>query len=382
MDLDLGGQVIRLAPGTSPNTGSYYHHVPRSGGAPVHFLQHLASRGATIINGVDAGLTNHRSGEQLAMAGSTAADFPTLAALVAYHQLVDRDPIPNGPMPLLSFGGYDGTANLIPATRLNRLQVLGQITRPDTIGQANRAGQRIHGDARLDLIAAASAARKDELTGRAMLPNKAQAMSQLFVARSKEHHVGRLLDQFDFPTFEALPSGKLEQQAYVALRAFEGGLAAGANLVLPGWDSHSYNDRTQARRMNELFAALVYIKDEAEALGVADRVNIVIGSDFGRSTYYANQEDPDSGKDHHSVTSWMTMLWGSGVENGIRVVGETTDAVVARGLAADLTPMPEGQGIVPTPAVIHKELRRLAGLTEGSVADRFPVDGEALTLWP
>ena len=204
--LNVGGRLIPLAP------GSYYNHVPAAGGAPVHVLQHLASRGVTLINGVDAGLTNHRSGEQLAMAGSTTANFPTLAALVAFNNMVDRDPVPNGPMPLLSFGGYDGTANLVPATRLSRLGVLGQITRPDVIGQNNRSGQRIHGDARQALIAAAASERAGQIPGQMLLPDQARARSQLFVARSKEQHVGRLLQQFDFSTFDELPAGKLEQQ--------------------------------------------------------------------------------------------------------------------------------------------------------------------------
>lgn len=387
VNLDVGGNAIPLAPCTHESTGSYVHHVPRGGGDPVHVLNHLAPRGVTLLNGVDAGLTNHRSGEQLAIAGSAAAAFPTLPALIAYDRLVDRDLPPNGPMPLLSFGGYDGTANLVPATRLARLDVLSQITRPDAIGPAD-AGGRIHGDTRRGLITDALLARQNLLTGRAALPSKAIAMSQLFVARSREAHVGRLLDRFSFEEFEALDAGShaLERQAYVALRAFEGGLAVGANLILPGWDSHSYNDRAQAKRMNQLFRALVFIKDEAESLGVADQINIMVGSDFGRTTYYKNlTEDgrphPDSGKDHHSVTSWMTMLWGSGVEQGVRVVGATTDAVVARGLDDNLQPVEGDGGVVLTPAVVHGELRRLAGLEPGSVGDHFPLDGEALPIW-
>ena len=172
----------------------------------------------------------------------------------------------------------------------------------------------------------------------------------------------------------------------LAVGPSRGGLAVGANLVLGGWDSHSYNDRAQANRMKQLFRALVFIRDEAESLGVADRINIVVGSDFGRTTYYKDLDgqgrpDPDSGKDHHSVTSWMTMLWGSGVEDGVRVVGETTDAGVARALDPDLRPVADDGGVVVTPTLVHKELRRRAGLGAGTVGDRFPLDGEALRLW-
>ncbi len=231
------GSTVRLGP------GDFYEHTPPEGGAPVHVLRYLEDRGLTILNGVDAGLTNHRSGEQLAMAGSTAAAFPTLPALVAYHNLVDRPNPPNGPMPLLSFGGYDGTANLIPATRLTNLATLNQITQPDHIGSA-AAGLRIHGDTRQGLISDALLSRRMILEGRTNLPDKASAMSQLFLARAKEANVGVLLEpgRFDPAVFEALPTNSLEQQSYMALKSFQAGLAVSANLQIPGWDSHNQND--------------------------------------------------------------------------------------------------------------------------------------------
>ncbi len=390
VSLDVGGVTARLAPGIHPGTGnSYYHHVSANGGEPVHVLSHLAARGVTLFNGIDAGLTNHRSGEQLAMAGSTAADFPTLAAMVARHNLVDRDDPPNGPMPLLSFGGYDGTANEVPATRLARLEVLGQITQPDHIGPTN-IGARIHGDARSDLINGALNARRELLVGRSLMPGRAAAMSQLFVARSKESYVDGLLNLFDFQEFEAIDRGSdaLKRQAYVALRAFAGGLAVGANLVLGGWDTHSNNDRGQASAMTKLFRALIYLKDQAEALGIADRLNIVVGSDFGRTTFYKSRDaenvpTENSGKDHHSVTSWMTMLWANGRDNGLRVVGESDDNVFARGLTPQLEIAPPGQGTVLTPAHLHTDLRRVAGIGGTALDEKYPlqIEGDPLRLW-
>ena len=378
----LGSGTIRLAP------GAFYHH-PTRGGRVVHVLDHLESRGLTILNGVDAGLTSHPSGEQLAMTGSSAASFPTLAALVAYHNLVDRPEAPNGPMPLLSFGGYDGTANLLPATRLSNLSALTQITLPDHIGPASE-GKRIHGDRVNAAINAALQARQTQREAQVRLPDRVAAMSQLYVARAKEEHVGRLLAPggFDPTTFEGLPSAGLERQAYVALKTFEAGLGVSANLIIDGWDSHSNNDGRQRELLGLLFRGLMYIKDLAEVLGLADRLNIMVGSDFGRTTFYKSREADqtpraNSGKDHHSVTSAMTMLWGSGLERGIRVVGETNDAVIARGLNDDLSTAPEGQGTVMTPAIIHQELRRVAGLDQSLLAARFPLNLEAgqLTLW-
>ena len=129
---------------------------------------------------------------------------------------------------------------------------------------------------------------------------------------------------------------------------------------------------------------MAYIKDAAEELGLANQINIMVGSDFGRTTYY-NGQSQTAGKDHHSVTSWLTMLWGSRVENGVRVIGETDDSVIARGLTPDLTPAGPGQGVVMTPAIIHNNLRRLAGVDGAAIGDRFGLglqpNEAALRLW-
>ena len=81
----------------------------------------------------------------------------------------------------------------------------------------------------------------------------------------------------------------------------------------------------------------------------------------------------------------MTMLWGSGVEDGVRVVGETNDQVIARGLNPDLSVAAPGQGVVMTPAIIHNNLRRLAGLDNNANLASFelglsPAEA-ALRLW-
>ncbi|MEE2785776.1 MAG: DUF1501 domain-containing protein [Myxococcota bacterium] len=378
--VSVGNTTLRLGPG-GPAEASMYYVTPSGGGAPVHIVDALAQRGLTILNGIDAGLTNHRSGEQLAMAGSTKANFPTLAALAAYERLVDREdrPAPNGPMPLISFGGYDGTANLVPVTRLAAIDVLGQITQPNVIGIGDRKSE-MHSARTLASINRFLDRRRAEHEAQVLLPSRAQAMSQLFVARSKEHHVSELLrTDFDFATFESLSS--FRKQIYVALRAFKGGLAASSNLLLGGWDTHQLNDNPQRNRLRILFDGLNYLKEQADHLGVTEQLNIVVGSDFGRTTYY-NGVDNHAGKDHHSVTSWMTMLWAENRDSGLRVVGQTNDMVEAEPLRADLSVAQANEaGTVMTPGIIHNELRRIAGLDGSTIAGTFPISAPPLSLW-
>ena len=59
-------------------------------------------------------------------------------------------------------------------------------------------------------------------------------MSQLFVARRTEQHVGEILREFDFADFESLTD--LRKQA-MSRWAFKSGLSVSANLFLDSWDT-------------------------------------------------------------------------------------------------------------------------------------------------
>ena len=114
----------------------------------------------------------------------------------------------------------------------------------------------------------------------------------------------------------------------------------------------------------------------------------MVGSDFGRTTFYKarNVQDipyADSGKDHHSVTSWMSMMWSGQLDRGLRIIGESDDRVIARGLTQDLRPVPADQGVVLTPGIIHNELRRVAGISGTALDTQFAIstDEQALRLW-
>ena len=133
--------------------------------------------------------------------------------------------------------------------------------------------------------------------------------------------------------------------------------------------------------MEGLFRSLVYIKEQAEFLGIADQLNIVITTDFGRTPHYNRPELSTSGKDHHSVGAYLTMLWGSQVEDGVRQIGKTDDGVRAFELDENLRPVDSGQGVKLTPAIVHGEWRRIAGLKEGTIADAFDLSAPRLPLY-
>ena len=82
----------------------------------------------------------------------------------------------------------------------------------------------------------------------------------------------------------------------------------------------------------------------------------VVGSESGQQT-------SSRGKDHHSVTSGMRVLWGSRVEDRLRGIGQTDDRVIMALLEEGLVIAASDHGtiitpaMIITPATIHNELR-------------------------
>ncbi len=363
--------LLRLGPDRGPDGALLYGHGLY--GQP-NVLDALADPGFTIINGIDAGLTSHAQGERQAMSGALDRGAPTLGSLIARHQL---DGGAEMPIPLLSFGGYDSTGELVAPTRLTRFEVLDKITKPN-LSLDDAAGPRFHETHSKNAIDEMVARRMQRQRDRATtLPRHARALAQLHDVRLRRHQLRRFAETFEHAVFDAPTRDFIQRQIYVSLLSFREGLAASAGLTINGWDTHHDNDRDQSRLLRQLFGALIFLRHQAARMGVLDRLNVVVLSEFGRTPTY----NRFNGKDHHSVSSWMTMLWGSGLEDGIRVVGGTDADMLAR-------PMTEGAefatlapGVKLSPAIVHNELRHVAGLAGEPVLTGFELPVPRVRIW-
>ena len=79
----------------------------------------------------------------------------------------------------------------------------------------------------------------------------------------------------------------------------------------------------------------------------------------------------------------MTMLWDQSRDSGLRVIGETDNKVLAKGLNASLEPTDDPGATIVTPALIHNDLRRIA-FEESSgpvISDAYPLAAPNLSLW-
>ena len=89
-------------------------------------------------------------------------------------------------------------------------------------------------------------------------------------------------------------------------------------------------------------------------MGLAERILLVTGSDFGCTNFY----NDGNGKDHWPIGSYMIMEknapWGN------RVVGLTDELHFARGINAQ-TLKEDPNGVYMTPSHVHKAIQQYMG---------------------
>ena len=322
-----------------------------------------------VINGVDAQTNSHTVGVMHNWSGRNAEGFPSMTALLAAHHSPDK------PLAYLNFGGFAATQGVTRFTRLSnadRIQALAytnsiwdneQILRPEEwsslqeyrarriarLGRApgllpRQARNRMHYDSAL------SPASTDGLKRYAdALPSDDQ------LERDEEYAYGG--DSF---------WNGLKRQSQLAVLAFHTGVAVSADLFLGGFDTHKDNDAKQQWLLGALTDSVDYLWDYAERYDVADRLVVVIGSDFGRTNHYNAEE----GKDHWPIGSFVIMEKNQPWTG--RTAGETDPLHFAQKIHPTTLTRDDTNGTIIYPKHIHKALRRHLGLEQSPFAEMFP----------
>jgi uncharacterized protein (DUF1501 family) len=317
----------------------------------------------TVINGVDTSTNAHAQGRRYMWSGDLEEGHPALPALIAAAHGKTL------PMSFISNGGFDATEDLVATTRARNPEIFNSLAQPNKINPED--APTVHSEAAYDKIKQAVKARQQSSHHDQHLPHVRKAMSQLFTARLGEPEIRRILEYM--PTELDDSNNPLKAQAQVALAAYRAGLSVSVNLQLGGFDTHGDHDRRHPDQLKELVEGIDFLMQEAERQQVADRVIVVMGSDFGRTPYY---NDGD-GKDHWPITSMMMM--GPGIP-GNTVIGQTTGEVKARKINPQSLDLAE-DGLKITPRHIHKALRKLAAVDQHPLGEKFGVDAESLALF-
>ena len=314
-----------------------------------------------VINGVDAQTNSHTVGIVHNWSGRNSEGYPTMSALLAAHYAPDQV------VAYLSFGGYAETGGIARFTRIDDADLLRTIATPrvemdelfDDADWEALSAARAETDARL--AAAPRLLPGDEL-------HRAFHRTAL-AAEGLRVYADALPPEHEIEPGEEGPPGfysNLRRQAQLTVLAFKTGVAMSADLWLGGFDTHANHDPDHEWLLNNLTQSVDYLWGYAEEHGVADRMVVVIGSDFGRTNFYNSVV----GKDHWPIGSYVVMEKNQPWTG--RAVGETDGLHFAYRINPRTLRRDDRGGTIIYPKHVHKALRRYFGIEQADGAQRFP----------
>lgn len=322
-----------------------------------------------VINGVDAQTNSHTTGVLHNWSGRNAAGYPTLTAMFAAQYTPDM------PLAYVNFGGFAESGRLIRYNRLNDVWALYDLLEPNVKPWDGSTFRRPAELANIEAFQRASL--QSRLDGGAVTPRQRYNISSYLSARSTADSLSKFLDvlppgpedfQGPIDIHQNIGQSYVMRDIQLAVLAFEAGVSSAADLILSGHDTHTMHDAQHTALFNTLNQAVDYIWTFAEERGVADRITLVIGSDFGRTPHY----NADNGKDHWPISSFIVMeknaAWGS------RQVGLTDEGHNAYTINPSTLQRDTANGTIIYPKHVHKALRRYLGMENTAVDANFLFD--------
>jgi hypothetical protein len=323
----------------------------------AHFFEKHASK-MLVINGVDSLTNSHSIGETVNWSGRTALGFPTLTALYAAVNA------PSKSMSYVTFGGFNRTENLVRATQLGwSVDNISGLLKPNFDNDRPMMNSELW-----SLIKTFHRNEAASIIDTAPITAGNRSAREAYLASLRNMEP---LEAFA----DSLPAddeweprgenGNLRQQAQFAIAAFKAGVSVSADLSQGGFDSHEDNDSEQRANLNELTDGIDYLWDAAEEAGIADRLIVIVGSDFSRTPYYNSAQ----GKDHWSVGSYIIMEKGKAYTN--RVVDGSDEGQNALKINPS-TLKRDSFGTKLVTSHVHEALRDYLGLSGTAMTSVFP----------
>ena len=304
-----------------------------------------------VINGIENQTNAHGIGVVHSFSGRLARGYPSLTAL--YAASFGRDL----PLPYISMGGFsDGAGILTPVISNGRSLFNYSLQNRNNFDRSLFDAVLFqHGKSSLQ-----------ELNNPNNIVTNVRQYESYMDSLISSSQLGKLKAVLD-----ANPTIKFDNKhdsILVALLSYKAGLSLSADFSYGGFDSHDHNDERQATNLAELVSGINYAVDKAGELGIADKVTVVVGSDFSRTPWYNASDD---GKDHWSIGSFIIIE--NKAQFGNYVLGATTDnqqqlKINRRSFNID------DNGIQLLPKHVHQELRRYLGIAGNKYDKMFPLN--------
>lgn len=331
-----------------------------------HFFQRHHQQ-MLIFNGVDSQTNAHNAGVRHLWSGRFNPGFPSPGALVAACHG------PSLPLAYLSNGGYRYTADLLPAIQLQQPEALRALAAPNRAPEW--AGQHFLLPSQHSLQQQYQQQRLARLQTQSSNARLDRQLAYYQAALESAPELKALLNCLP----EHLPSAQwsdgsyhpLPRQISLGLTAMAAGLTVSVDLYQSGFDTHSNHDSEHSLALAKLTSSVDLIWQQAEQLGIAERLVLLMGSDFSRTPHY---NDGD-GKDHWPFGSALVMSRRPGFGN--QVLGVTDDQHWPTGLNTSL--QPDGP-VRLQPKHIQQFIRQLLAVDQHSLSQRFDLQANELDL--
>ena len=308
------------------------------------FFQKYANR-MLVINGIDAQTNSHDTGVVHSWTGRNTLGAPSLTALFAAAKA------PNLPMTYVGAGGFNATAGLVPLSRISNTEQLKSLANPNSVPWDNNP---VRSFSSMSRIRALRQKRLDRMMARDDLMGRDRANLEAF---NKAVEGQSLLKTVSNKIQNPSNNHSLRARVDAALTAFQAGIASAADTEADhDFDTHGNHDGRHHQALSDLNNDIDYLWTKAEELGIANRLTVVIGSDFGRTPHY----NDENGKDHWPIGSMIVMRKNASWTNrtvGMTDAGHNAVRVNPRSLRAD-----NNNGTIIYPKHTHKALQGLLGI--------------------
>lgn len=344
-------------------TAGNINYAPFAGNANLFNKYH---RDMLVINGVDAQTNSHTVGVIHNWSGRNSNGYPSITSL---HAATNA---PTLPLSYLNFGGFGNTEGLVRSSRISEIRQIQNILFPNTTEwDPNRS---YHRPSDFERIRALQLKAAQDLAAQANIP-AGQKKSRQFFAEALVQADGLGAFANMIPSTDQLQEirqltqttrSNLHQQMQISLLAMKAGVTVAVDLFERGFDTHADHDQDHGLLLTNVNDAIDYFWTYAEELGLANRIVLVIGTDFGRTPHY----NSGAGKDHWPIGSYVVMERNAGYTN--RVFGETDGGHNTYPINLKTGKQDYANGVAIHPKHVHLALRKYLGLHNSPISSPFP----------
>ncbi|MFT5209551.1 MAG: hypothetical protein ACI9CE_001273 [Flavobacterium sp.] len=322
-----------------------------------------------VINGVDAQTNSHSVGVVNNWSGRNAEGLPTITSLMAAATAPDL------PLAYLNFGGFGHTQGIIRSTRIDQVAPLRNIIYPNQPQHNQSILYRRQSD--WDRIRALHDQNATAMAGETSTTEGNRKNREFYLdAYSRAELIKAFGDLIPSASeFQAVRNianngnSTLHRQIQLTMLAFLSGVSISADLIEYGYDTHDNHDQSHEPLLANSTDAIDYLWTYAEELGLADRLVVLVGSDFGRTPNY----NSGNGKDHWPIGSYMVMEKNAAYTN--KVYGETDGGHNAYNIDPATITRNDSSGITIKPAHVHKAMRKYLGIEDYANTQNFLFTG-------